>query len=215
MASLPPRYRRIQSQIPALLRGSKRRIGLLGGSFNPAHEGHIHISLEARKRLGLDEIWWVLSPHNPLKAASEIEDYALRRNHALKIMEHHPCLRLCEIEHFRHTRYSYDTLRLLHRLAPGLRFVWLMGADNLAGFHRWQRWAELAGETPLAVCDRAPFSHHSLRGVAGTRLAKRRCHRPASLATSTPPAWAFLHFRRHPLSATELRKKLGKSAFFR
>lgn len=199
----------------AILRHGKR-IGLLGGSFNPAHAGHLHISLEAMKRLGLDEIWWLVSPQNPLKKADEMNDYALRLAHAQHVANH-PRIRVLDLEQRHGLRYTIDTIRFLKSRQRGTRFVWLMGADNLAGFHRWRAWRTIAALVPIAVLDRAPFALRALRGRFALRFAaaRLRAEDAAKLADTTTPAWVYLPIPRHPASATDLRKTLGKNAFLR
>lgn len=193
-----------------------RRIGLLGGSFNPAHAGHLHISEEALKRLDLDEVWWLVSPKNPLKKASDLAEYAVRFSYA-KQLARHPRIKVLDLEQRKNLYYTIDTLRFLKKRHCGTRFVWLMGADNLAGFHRWRSWRQIAALVPIAIMDRAPYALRALgapfaRSFSATRL-------PASaagiLATKPAPAWLYLSLPRHPLSSTYLRKTLGKNAFLR
>ena len=193
-----------------------RRIGLLGGSFNPAHEGHLHISLEALKRLGLDEIWWLVSPRNPLKKSDDLADYATRLCTARDIA-HHPRIRILDLEQKHGLRYTIDTIRFLKNRHPATQFVWLMGADNLAGFHRWRHWRQIAQLVPIAVLDRAPFALHALHGRFALRFAPYRLptRSGATLASTPAPAWIYLTIPRHPLSATHLRKTLGKNAYLR
>lgn len=197
-----------------LTRRSNLTVGLLGGSFNPAHEGHLHISLEALKRLKLDQVWWLVSPQNPLKPKAELAEFDVRLEYARDLAAH-PRIKVLDFEQHYRLRYSYDTVRLLQRRYPGIRFVWLMGADNLAQFHRWRKWKLLFKLLPVAILDRAPFSHVAVRMLAATRFANRRL--PATtagtLANATPPGWIYLHIPRHAGSATQLRKKLGKKAF--
>jgi nicotinate-nucleotide adenylyltransferase len=191
-----------------------RRIGLLGGSFNPAHPGHRHISLEALKRLKLDEIWWLVSPQNPLKKIDELADYAVRFAYAKKLA-HHPHIRVLGVEAEEGLRYSIDTVTYLQAHYPRYRFVWLMGADNLAGFHHWRAWKTIAARIPIAVLDRAPFALKALHGPFAQRFAPRRvpAQKAAFLAHMAPPCWTYLAIPRHPMSATYLRKTLGKDAF--
>src|SRR5579885_1064750 len=113
-------------------------VGVLGGSFNPAHAGHLHVSREARRRLGLKEVWWLVNPHNPLKKKSELADYAERLDAARTLASRVPFIRVLDLEQRWGTRYTVDTLKRLKRRYPRLRFIWLMGADNLASFHRWK-----------------------------------------------------------------------------
>ena len=194
----------------------KRRIGLLGGSFNPAHAGHLHISLEALKRLKLDEIWWLVSPHNPLKQSSELAEYAARF-HSATSLACHPRIRVLDVEQRLGLRYTIDTITHLTARHPTHQFVWLMGADNLAGFHRWRAWRRIAAILPIAVLDRAPYGIKALHGrFACSYAAKRIPHRDAPmLASAATPCWTYLTIPRHPLSATFLRKTLGKNAFVR
>jgi nicotinate-nucleotide adenylyltransferase len=196
------------------VRGS-RKIGLLGGSFNPAHEGHLHISLEALKRLKLDEIWWLVSPQNPLKKSAELADYTLRLNSARAIAQH-PRIRVLDLEARHGLYFTIDTLSFL-RARYRHHFVWLMGADNLAGFHRWRAWRTIAASVPIAVLDRAPYGLKALHGRFATRFANARVssHNAASLGEIAAPAWAYLTIPRHTLSATYLRKALGRKAFLR
>lgn len=195
---------------------AKRRIGLLGGSFNPAHAGHRHISLEALKRLRLDEIWWLVSPQNPLKASSDMAAYATRQE-AAQATAHHARIKVLDIEAREQLYYTVDTLAYLQQQFPQTQFVWLMGADNLAGFHRWRAWRAIAQAVPIAVLDRAPYGLQALRQrFARTFACARLDERDAAqLAEKPAPAWVYLSIPRHPLSATYLRKTLGKAAFLR
>jgi nicotinate-nucleotide adenylyltransferase len=183
-----------------------RRVGLLGGSFNPAHPGHRHISLEALKRLGLDEIWWLVAPQNPLKAQRGMASLA-RRLEAAKALARHPRIKVLDLESRLGTRYTVDTLAALHRLFPRVHFVWLMGADNLAQIRHWQRWTEIFERTPIAVFARPAYGHKALGGLAAQRYARRRLGTaaPRRLTRIDPPAWVFLPVRLDPRSASEIR----------
>lgn len=182
------------------------RIGLLGGSFNPAHDGHLYISELARSRLRLDQVWWLVSPQNPLKPAAGMKplDERLRRAAALPLPGF---VRVTDLETRLGTRYTADTLAALHRRYPGQHFVWLMGADNLAQIHRWKRWHDIFGGTPIAVFDRGAYAYASLSAPGAMRYAAFRY--PAEAAATLPgrqaPAWTFLRMRRHPASATAIR----------
>jgi nicotinate-nucleotide adenylyltransferase len=195
---------------------AKKRIGLLGGSFNPAHAGHVHISLEALKRLKLDEIWWLVSPQNPLKQSSELADYATRLAQAKRVAAH-TRIRVLDIEQREGLHYSIDTLRFLKKRYPRTQFVWLMGADNLAHFHRWRAYHAIARLLPIAVLDRAPYALKALHAPFATRYARQRldASRAPLLAGQPPAAWMYLTIPRHPLSASYLRKTLGTAAFLR
>lgn len=193
---------------------AKRRVGLLGGSFNPAHAGHLHISLEALKRLGLDEIWWLVSPKNPLKQSADLAPYTQRLETA-RNMATHPAIRVLDIEERAGLYYTIDTLVYVKRHHPNTQFVWLMGADNLAHFHRWRAWRQIAALVPIAVLDRAPYALRALHAPFATLLKRRRLRErdAAGIANAATPAWVYLTIPRHPLSATQLRKSLGRGAF--
>ena len=197
-------------------RTAPRRIGLLGGSFNPAHEGHLHISLEALKRLKLDEIWWLVSPQNPLKKASDLADYATRVGLA-QAMAAHPRIRVLTLEAQHGLYYTIDTLRFLRTHYPRQQFVWLMGADNLAGFHRWRAWRDIASLVSIAILDRAPYGLKALHARFATRYRTDRVNPQCAplMLDAAAPNWAYLSIPRHPMSATFLRKTLGKKAFLR
>ena len=190
----------------ALAAESGRRIGLLGGSFNPAHEGHLHISRLALKRLGLDELWWVVSPLNPLKSAGDVAPFTKRLASA-RAMARHPAIRVTDIEAQLGTRYTVDTLTALRQRFPRARFVWIMGADILPQLPRWKRWRDIFRLVPIAVFGRAPYSSKALAAMAAQSFAHNRLHtRDArTLADRTPPAWIFFHTRLHPASATSIR----------
>jgi nicotinate-nucleotide adenylyltransferase len=188
------------------------RVGLLGGSFNPAHEGHLHVSDVALKRLGLDYVWWLVSPQNPLKPATGMAPLRDRLAHARLLTRHMPHIRVTDIETCLNTIYAIDTIvRLKHRF-PQLRFVWLMGSDNLKTFHRWRKWQELAQRIPIAVVMRPGTTLAPLNAKAARRFpARTRGER--HLADSSPPALVVLDARRSPASATAIRTRaLGRQA---
>ena len=182
------------------------RIGLLGGSFNPAHKGHRAISLHAIRALGLDEVWWLVSPGNPLKPARGMAPLAARLASARRMARHAP-IRPTAIEARLGTRYTRDTLARLVRLYPRTRFVWLMGADNLAQFHEWRDWRGIACEVPIAVIARPGYDRHARASPAMGWL--RRAVRPAGQAKNWTrwrlPALVLLRFRPDKTSATSLR----------
>ncbi|HEY4546487.1 MAG TPA: nicotinate-nucleotide adenylyltransferase [Pedomonas sp.] len=134
-----------------------KRVGLLGGSFNPAHRGHVHISEEAIKRLGLDAVWWLVSPQNPLKSAEGMAPQAIRLASARAIARN-PRIVPTDVERKLGTQYTVDTLKALVALHPGTRFIWLMGGDNLQGFHRWHQWRQIVRAVPIAVLLRPRYS---------------------------------------------------------
>ena len=197
--------------VPSFGDRSKRRIGLLGGSFNPAHAGHLHISLTALKSLVLDQVWWLVSPQNPLKPVRGMAPLAERLAAARKLARH-PQIVVTDIEGRLGDARTAVTLPQLVRRYPGTRFVWLMGADNLAGFHRWNRWKALFRLIPVAVMDRPGATYTAARGKAALTFSSRRLPESAApkLALKRPPAWVFLHDTRSSLSSTELRRHAAK-----
>ncbi|WP_375175589.1 nicotinate-nucleotide adenylyltransferase [Pseudooceanicola sp.] len=189
-------------------------IGLLGGSFDPAHDGHVHITLEAMRRFGLTHVWWLVSPGNPLKP-NPPAPLATRIARARAEMQH-PRVTITGIEAQLGTRYTAETLRALRRRYPGVRFVWLMGADNLAQFDQWQDWRWIMDNVPVGVLAR-PGDRISARVSRAARVyAHARLPAGASrlLGRSTPPAWCFVNVPMVSLSSTMLRKRgdWGQSA---
>ncbi len=178
----------------------------MGGSFNPAHAGHLHIARLALQRLRLDQVWLLVSPGNPLKRPAGMATLADRLHSARALVQNRHML-ATGIEATLGTRYTFDTLRALRRLFPRVRFVWLMGADNLVQLPRWQRWRGLARTMPFAVLPRPSYNQRALAGQAARTL--RRALHPARaspvLAQSAAPAWTFLPAQQNGLSATALR----------
>lgn len=183
------------------------RIGLLGGSFNPAHGGHRRISLFAREALGLGEVWWLVSPGNPLKSEAGMAPLTARMKSAIAQARGVP-IRVTAIERELGTRYTVDTLRALQRRYPRREFVWLMGSDNLAQFHRWKDWRDIARAMPIAVIARPGYD---AAAVAGPAMAWLRDHR-ADAATFrnrdqwSAPSLVILHFDPDSRSATAIRR---------
>ena len=186
------------------------RIGLLGGSFNPPHAAHRAISLFAIKRLKLDRVWWLVTPGNPLKDRGALHDLDARAEAARK-MANDPRIDVSCLESVIGTRYTVDTIDYLRRRASGLRLVWIMGADNLAQFHRWQNWRRIASEVPIAVVDRPPQSFRALAAPAAQALARYRLPETQAgrLADQRAPAWVFLTGLKLNLSSTGLRNPDG------
>ncbi len=180
----------------------------MGGSFNPAHDGHRHLSLLALKRLKLDAVWWLVSPQNPLKAADRMAPLAERMRSALAVAAH-PRILVSDLEVRLGTRFTADTLRALSRRYPRTRFVWLMGADNLIQLPEWQHWTRIFHLAPIAIFDRPSYSQKALSGTAASRFARyRMAERQAGrLADCRPPVWIFLHSPLNWASATELRER--------
>lgn len=192
--------------------GDRRRIriGVLGGSFNPAHEGHRHIAELARRRLRLHQVWLLVSPGNPLKGRAGMASLADRFESARAIADGRRIL-ATTIEARMSSRYTFDTLRTLRRRFPRARFVWIMGADNLAQLPRWQRWTGIAATMPFAVVPRPTYNQRALHGQAAQRLrpALLPARQGPVLARAAPPAWTFLPARQNPASATAIRE-LGR-----
>lgn len=184
-------------------------IGLLGGSFDPAHEGHVQITRAALARFGLDRVWWLVSPGNPLKREGPAP-MAFRLAEARRRMAH-PRVVVTDIEQRLGTRHTAATLRHLHRLYPGVRFVWLMGSDNLAGFHRWDRWRWILRHVPVGVIAR-PGSRLSARlspaarAFAAARLPDAEA---GLLGRSVAPAWCMVNVPLNPLSSSVIRARGG------
>lgn len=185
---------------------SGMRIGLFGGSFNPPHDGHRLVSRQALKRLGLDAVWWLVSPGNPLKDNATLPPLSQRIDDARKIIDH-PGVRITGFEAEHGFRYTYDTLEFLTNSLPDRKFVWIMGADNLAGFHKWERWRDIANLMPIAVYVRpgsarqAPFSKAAI-ALGGHRVDESDAH---ALIDMSAPAWTYMHGIMSNLSSTQIR----------
>ncbi len=195
---------------PVKPRGMARRVGLLGGSFNPAHDGHVYISQRALKLLRLDQVWWLVTPQNPLKSTVGMAPFEERFDRARAFVKD-PRIVISDFEARAGTRYTVDALDLLLQDNPQTRFVWLMGADNLLEAHRWQRWTSIFNTVPIAVFARPTYSLRALaskaaRRFAGSRVASRQASR---LVDMKPPAWVYLNIRLHDASATQIRAEHG------
>ncbi len=188
------------------------RIGLFGGTFDPPHEAHLGACLLAMKRLGLDRVWWLVTPGNPLKDTRGLAPLAARIL-AAKALARHPRIDVTGIEAQIGTRYTYETIAYLRRHCPGVRFVWIMGADNLRSFHRWQKWRGIAAMVPIAVVDRLGPSLYAGGSAAAQALARARVPETAakSLPDRKPPAWVYIHGLKSPLSSTALRAARHKT----
>jgi nicotinate-nucleotide adenylyltransferase len=184
------------------------RVGLFGGSFNPAHEGHAHVAETARRRLGLDRVIWLVSPQNPLKSRHETADLEHRLAGA-RARARGPGMIVTEVETRLGSAYTIDTVRALRARFPGVKFVWIMGADSLAGFHRWRGWTQIMREVPVAVVSRPWISLKSRFSPAARRFApfRRSSARAASLPGAAPPAWVFLRGPLNFQSSTALRAR--------
>lgn len=184
-------------------------VGLFGGSFNPPHAGHAHVSRTALIRLKLDRMWWLVSPGNPLKENGSLPSVDERLG-AVARLARHPKVVVTDLEARLGTRYTVDLVRRLTALRPSVRFVLVIGADNWATFHRWGGWREIAERVPIAVIDRPGATFRALsspaaRAFAGRRLAERDA---VLLPLRTPPAWVFIAGHKMPISSTAIRRGL-------
>ena len=187
------------------------RIGLFGGSFNPPHAGHALVCRLALRGLGLHRLWLMVSPGNPLKDRAALAPLA-ERMAAARQLSRDPRIIVTDFEARLGAQYSWQTVAHLRRAAPGVKFVWIMGADNLAGFFRWRRWRDIARQMPILVIDRPGSTHLAVKGQAGGWFERYRLPERAlqSLPDRRPPALIVLHGPRSPLSSTQLRGKTQK-----
>ncbi len=199
--------------IPRFGHRHRLRVGLLGGSFNPAHAGHRHLAAVALHRLRLDQVWLLVSPGNPLKQRNGMAPLADRLAAASLIADGRRVLATA-VERQWGTRFTADTLRSLRQRFPRVRFVWLMGADILAELPRWRRWLDVAHTVPFAVVPRPGYNYRALAGQAARRLrsARHAAHRAPCMAGMTPPAWTFLPAQQNAISATALRAAYSGAA---
>jgi nicotinate-nucleotide adenylyltransferase len=188
--------------------GDGQRIGLFGGSFNPAHYGHYRVALYALKKLQLDWVWWLVSPQNPLKDSRETGEYSTRLAETRKIARH-PRFIVTDIEKQLGARTTAETLRGMAPILPRAKFVWIMGADSFANLHRWHDWLDIPATLPLAVLARPGYSLRALGGPAATRFDNEQVPTSLSfrLADMQPPAWCFIPMPLRPESSTAIRKR--------
>lgn len=203
-AAAVPAAPRAWAALPPYARGM--RIGLFGGTFDPPHAAHRAACLLAMHRLGLDRVWWLVTPGNPLKDTRGLASLT-QRLAAARALAHHPRIDVTDFEAKLGIRYSYETISYVTRRCAGVHFVWIMGADNLRSFHRWQRWREIAALVPIAIVDRLGPSLYATASAAGQTLSRARLPEwdALSLPGRRPPAWIYLHGLKSPLSSTALR----------
>jgi nicotinate-nucleotide adenylyltransferase len=183
------------------------QVGLFGGSFNPPHGGHALVAEIALRRLALDQLWWIVTPGNPLKSSRELAPLSERISLSEKIAQD-PRIKVTAFEAASRTRYTADTLALIKQRNPGVDFVWIMGADNLRDFHRWQRWRQIATTFPIAVIDRPGATLSFLSSVMAKTFDYARIDEAdaPTLAHHKAPAWTFIHGPRSLLSSTAIRQ---------
>jgi len=194
--------------LPRFAKGQK--IGLLGGSFNPPHEGHLLITRIALTRLRLDRVWWMVTPGNPMKSPDELAALDDRVDKARALFDD-PRVAVTGFEEEIGARYTCDSIVFLKARAPGVKFVWLMGADNLRQFHLWRHWRAIADAVPIAVIDRPGSTLKALGSPAAQAMARYRMPEggAAQLADRAPPAFVFLHGPRSTASSTALRRRVA------
>ena len=193
----------MRTQFPLATRGMV--IGLLGGSFDPAHEGHAHISREALKRMGLDQVWWLVTPGNPLKARQPAP-MAERLARARTVMPD-PRVRITDLEAKLGTRATADTIDALRAIYPGVHFVWLMGADNLAQFHKWGRWRDILRSVPVGVLARPGSGVAARTSVAARAFRVHQIDRGENLRGRKAPAWCFVNIPLNSASSSAIRAR--------
>lgn len=200
---------RIFQGIPPHGRG--QRIGLYGGSFNPPHAGHRNIAVAALNRLQLDAIWWLVTPGNPLKDNGALVPLGERMQDAARLASH-PRMYVTGLEARLNIRYTADLADRLRLRVPDVRFVWIMGSDNLANFHRWERWRDIADNLPMLIINRPGSLTAQLGSPAATALSAYRIGMAAvsGLAARHPPAWSYLVCPRTDVSSTVIRERGGK-----
>jgi nicotinate-nucleotide adenylyltransferase len=187
-----------------------QRVGLMGGTFNPPHEGHAVCATMALRRLELDQLWWTVTPGNPLKSGAGLPELGARMAASCPFARS-PAIKITSFEAALGSPYTYATIRFVTRRFPRVRFVWVMGADNLATFHRWQHWKDIARLVPIAVVDRPGWHLKALSSPAARFLARRRLPEASAalLPVRTPPAWVLLTTKLSEASSTALRALSG------
>ena len=192
-----------------------KRIGILGGSFNPAHRGHLHVSRQALDLMYLDEVWWMVSPQNPLKRSNGMADLDVRTQSA-HAMSQDRRIRVTDIEIELGTTYTAETLKRLKEIYPKTNFVWLMGADNLIQISKWKDWQDIFRTVPIAIFTRPTYTNRALAGFAAKRFARYRVSegQVRRLSVMQAPAWSFLNIKPDAISATRVRAGIGAIKFY-
>lgn len=187
-------------------------VGLFGGSFNPPHEGHLLVAEIAMRRLGLDQLWWMITPGNPLKSRSELASLSDRIAMSERMIKD-PRIKVTAFEQSLSGSYTADTLAHVKARNPHIHFVWIMGADSLKSFHLWQKWQEIAATFPIAVIDRPGSTLSFLSSKMARTFQHARVDEDdvGTLWKRTPPAWTFIHGPRSTLSSTAIRASAGKA----
>jgi nicotinate-nucleotide adenylyltransferase len=178
-------------------------VGLLGGSFDPAHEGHVHITREAIARMGLDQVWWLVTPGNPLKVRQPAP-MVDRLAQARRVMDH-PRVKITDLETYLGTTTTADTIDRLRAIYPGVRFVWLMGADNLVQFHRWGRWRDILRSVPVGVLARPGSGVAARLSVAARAFRVHQVARGEGLGVRKAPVWCFVNLPMNAASSSAIR----------
>lgn len=185
---------------------SPKKIGLLGGSFNPAHEGHLYISEHALDLLGLDEVWWLVSPQNPLKSPKDMATFERRFASAVKVIGDNHRIKASDLEKQINSVYTCETIQQIQSLYPQNHFVWLMGADNMMQFPQWKNWKQIIQMIPIAIFARNQNKPMESQFVIEYNDFQLTLEQAREIATREPPAWVFLNIWEHPQSSTALRQ---------
>ena len=185
----------------------RRRIGLIGGSFNPAHEGHVHMAIHARQAAQLDEIWWLVSPQNPLKSSQGMAPFAQRLGSARDVTQSYNWIKVLDFEQKQSLQFTADSLSLLVERCPRADLIWIMGADNLIQFPQWERAYFISRLLPIIIVNRPRYRFQALASVGATLLSSHR-KRPARNLTRKTGGWAFIHSASDPASSTAIRVRI-------
>ena len=184
-----------------------KHIGLLGGSFDPPHRGHLYISLKAKKILSLDEIWWLVTPQNPLKI-SKPATYSERINNCFIITKDQPII-IKEIEKKIDSKYTYQTLKYLQNHYSNIKFYWLIGSDNLINFHKWQKWRDIFNEISIVIFKRHNYNNMALKSIASKTFSHSQIKslQLKQIYFTTLPSWAWVNNREIKISSTEIKQQ--------